>query len=259
MEYVLGSYASPIQVETVFENPFSDKSQNELFTMIGKRLAIANEAQSSYRLKASFIKAISGEDRQKAKGLYKDAMAMTIKFKLVLQCNERPFIDSSDKALCSRVKLIEFPNRISDAKRDINLTEKLKAEGSGILNWFLEGVQRYYQNQIEEPPSVRNATNAYLADNDMLARFLGDYTIGRPGSYVFCNEFYNAYKRFCQEEGDHQLLTQNKLGRLMTERGYAMDKRSGRRAYIGIEFVPEGDAAERAYGERFNGTSLPFP
>jgi putative DNA primase/helicase len=99
MEYVLGSYASPIQVETVFENPFSDKSQNELFTMIGKRLAIANEAQSSYRLKASFIKAISGKDRQKAKGLYKDAMAMTIKFKLVLQCNERPFIDSSDKAL----------------------------------------------------------------------------------------------------------------------------------------------------------------
>ena len=259
LEYILGSYASPIQVETLFENPFSDKSQNELFTMIGKRLAIANEAQSTYRLKASFIKAISGEDRQKAKGLYKDAMAMTIKFKLIIQCNERPFIDASDKALCSRVKLIEFPNRISDAKRDINLTEKLKAEGFGILNWLIEGVQRYYQNQIEEPLSVKNATNAYLADNDTLARFLGDYTIGKPGSHVFCNEFYDAYKRFCQEEGDQQLMTQNKLGRFMTERGYMMDKRRGRRAYIGIEFVPEGDAVERAYGERFNSASLPLP
>ena len=41
-----------------------------------------------------------------------------------------------------RIHVIEFPRKFAEHEMDVELTEKLMAELSGIFNWALEGYKR---------------------------------------------------------------------------------------------------------------------
>jgi hypothetical protein len=61
-----------------------------------------------------------------------------------------------------RFHLIPLTVTIPPEERDPRLAEKLKAEWPGILQWMIEGAQRWYAEGLNKPQAVETATREYL-------------------------------------------------------------------------------------------------
>jgi len=69
----------------------------------------------------------------------------------------------SDHAIWRRIRRWPFTVRISDEQKILNYDQRLAGE-SGILNWMLAGLQRYYAaGTLAKPPELVANTNAYRA------------------------------------------------------------------------------------------------
>jgi putative DNA primase/helicase len=69
----------------------------------------------------------------------KDFFEFDPRFKLMVTGNHKPSFNTVDEAIRRRLYLIPFTVTIPEAERDPELTEKLKAERHGILQWMIEG------------------------------------------------------------------------------------------------------------------------
>ena len=79
--------------------------------------------------------------------------------------NNLPKVSGVDEAIWRRIHLIQFPVTIPVAERDPHLSEKLKAELPGILNWALEGYRAWKVQKLNPPKQVLNATEEYRQEN----------------------------------------------------------------------------------------------
>ena len=75
--------------------------------------------------------------------------------------------------------------------RDPNLPEKLRGELSGILNWALEGCQRWQTTRLNPPAVIVDAVAEYKEEMDFLGQWLSglcevgaDFTISASDAYV---------------------------------------------------------------------------
>src|SRR5580693_8299114 len=95
-------------------------------------------------------------------------------FKLVIAGNHKPSLRSVDEAIRRRFHLIPFAVTIPPDERDGELTEKLKAEWSGILAWMIEGALDWQTEGLRPPRTVLEATEAYLSAEDAIAAWIDD-------------------------------------------------------------------------------------
>jgi len=61
--------------------------------------------------------------------------------KIFLATNHEPRIRGTDEGIWRRLWLLPFTVTIPEDKRDPGILDKLEAEGSGILNWCIEGLR----------------------------------------------------------------------------------------------------------------------
>ena len=72
--------------------------------------------------------------------------------------------------------MIPFTVTIPPEQRDKNLTKKLIAENSGILNWLLAGYVMWKKEGLSmEPEAVREANEEYRMDMDSVGTFVKEY------------------------------------------------------------------------------------
>ena len=62
-----------------------------------------------------------------------------------------------------RLHVIEFPRKFAEHEMDVELTEKLMAELSGIFNWALEGYKRLGGQKFifSESPTMSKSKKQY--------------------------------------------------------------------------------------------------
>lgn len=101
----------------------------------------------------------------------------------------------------------------------------VEEEGSGILNWALDGLRALLAdiNEIGDiylSPAQSGVVDALLAESDSLRHFLKHAVERRPGSDLAVNEIIEAYAEYCPEQGWTALpitLVQRQLESLMLE------------------------------------------
>jgi len=72
-----------------------------------------------------------------------------------------------------RIRLWPFTVEITEDKKIKNDDQWLAGEGSGIMNWMLAGLRRYYAaGAFANPPERVENTNAYRAQQDILKGFI---------------------------------------------------------------------------------------
>jgi putative DNA primase/helicase len=98
--------------------------------------------------------------------------------------NHKPVIKGTDYGIWRRIRLIPFTTRIEDDKQDKQLEMKLKAEASGILNWLLEGAERWKRERLKAPASVLNATDEYREEMDVIGNFLKESCVQKKRSLL---------------------------------------------------------------------------
>ena len=131
-----------------------------------------------------------------------------------------------------KVILLPFSVKFEGAGVDMMLTEKLKAELSGILNWALEGVLLWQNEGLKPPTRCIDQKAAWQADNDPLFDFIA--TCPKDAKLeVKSNDLYEAYTAFCATNG-LTAITSNSFSPLVQAHGFTKEKRRNGRFFVGI-------------------------
>ena len=202
-----------------------DKPRNDLIRMRGKRFVTASETDDpQVKLDTALLKRISGNDDMAVRANFKQEIEFTPQAKVFLRMNNEPRILDDTEATWERVKKINFKRRFTEEEKDSQLTEKLLAESSGILNWLLGGwklVQLAQQSNevvLPEPPEVRMATQEYRQEQSQVGRFFAEYyrIAEHEGAAISAADIYEAYRQWADKQGEHFKKSQTAFGTELT-------------------------------------------
>ncbi len=146
----------------------------------------------------------------------------------------------TDFAIWRRIKVIPFDVTIPPEAQDRSLPDKLRAELPGILAWAVEGCLEWQKHGLGEPEEVRQATEGYRAEEDVLASFLEERCLVDAHASVKFKDLYAAYQEWCSESGEHP-ETKKRFGKRLDERGFE-NRRGNRNVALrsGIGLLDEG-------------------
>jgi putative DNA primase/helicase len=170
---ILGDYARTAPIET-FIATRNEQHPTDIAGLQGARLVTAFETEDGRRWAESKLKALTGGDPVAARFMRQDFFQFTPQFKLLVAGNHKPRLGAVNEAIRRRFNLVPFTITIPEAERDQHLADKLREEWAAILRWMIEGSLAWQSQGLDPPAIVKNATEAYFADEDAIGRWLED-------------------------------------------------------------------------------------
>lgn len=192
-------------------------------------MAVASELDEGAAFAESRIKALTGGDTITARFLHQEFFDFAPTHKFWISGNHKPTVKGTDFGIWRRIRLIPFTVRIPEDQKDPNLTAKLADELPGILNWAIEGCQRWRRDGLRVPQCVRQATESYRLEEDVIGQFLTDCTGEQAGARTLTTSVYEAYGRWADREGiqERYRLTARRLIKRIEEHGFTKIKSCG--------------------------------
>ena len=86
-------------------------------------------------------------------------------------------MEGRDQGIWRRIRLIPFEVEIAEEKQDAKLLDKLLEEGEEILAWAIRGCLAWQNDGLGLPVAVKEASQAYKEESDVIGRFFDDYCI----------------------------------------------------------------------------------
>jgi putative DNA primase/helicase len=229
--YILGDYAIATPTETFMKK--SGDYTNDIARLRGTRFVTTTEAEQGRRLSEPVIKKITGNDQMTARFLYGEYFSFAPTFKIWMATNHKPVIKGTDYGIWRRIRLIPFTTRIEEDKQDKHLELKLKDEASGILNWLLEGTERWKREKLKAPDSVLNATDEYRGEMDVIGNFLKERCVQDKERTIRIRELYKAYADWCDENNEHA-VSERFFSMRLKEMGFEQGRTAEARFWVGI-------------------------
>ncbi len=201
---ILGDYAWAASINTFVEAGGSRKGSDaspDLAALSGRRMVYANEADEGAKLSDALVKELtSDEPKGGVRELMKPPFELIITFKNTIIANNKPRI-GTDHGIRRRIQLVPWDIIIPDAEQDLQLKAKLVREADGILNRMVRGALQYLTSGLPLPATIREATEAYLDENDILGKFLGLCIEKSPGDTIgstALHELFAAWQTWAQ-------------------------------------------------------------
>lgn len=230
--HVFGSYAYTAPFSTFLRQRHDGGNvpNPEVAALAGRRVITASESCEASRLDEARIKSLTGGDRQTARHLFGRHFSFDPVGKITLAANHRPRVSDDSLAFWRRCHVVPFMQSFIGDRANLTLTDELKTEASGILNWMIAGCLSWQRDGLQPPALVQLASDDYRRSNDALAGFLADSTTdGGFDDIVLVRDAYAAYKRWADREGldDRDRLRQRAFRDRLTERYAAFHHRQG--------------------------------
>ena len=201
----------------------------------------AAEVDSGKRLAEVLVKQVTGQDTITARHLFKEYFEFVPQFKIWLAANHKPEIWGTDHAIWRRIRLIPFNVTIPEHEQDHELPAKLRDELPGILKWAVQGCLQWLKRGLQPPEEVREATEGYKQEMDILGGFLLDRCFLDDGLKAKAKDLYQEYCSWCEENGEKE-ITQRTFGVRLRERGLTRGRGTGNVHYwYGIGIVSRYD------------------
>jgi putative DNA primase/helicase len=234
---ILGDYASAAPAEMFMESQ-AQRHPTEIARLAGRRLIVSQEIERNQRWAESKINALTGGDPIVAHFMRQDDFEFYPQFKLALAGNHKPSLRSVNQAIRRRLQMIPFMVTIPDKERDRELKDKLKAEWPGILASFVRGCLEWQKDGLNPPKAVREATEAYLAEEDTVGRWIDDRCAVDKISTAYSAELYADWLWWCERVGE-RASSQKSFGQSLLDREYRQTRDgTGQRQWIGIALKP---------------------
>ena len=240
---IFGTYAAVLPGSVLLESYSQGKGHTaELFSAIGARLFVFGEIDERARICASTVKAFNGGDPMLLRNTF-GTSCVTYEFigLCMMPVNDLPDLNANDGGLKRRIKVWVF-YRVQEKPKPGFGHRLFVDEGSGILNWLIEGAAKFARGEYREPAAVVADSAGYLTDHDTIQHWLADHTT--KGGPTEGDVLYRAYRAWALNNG-HQPVSKSKLGRRIGAKGIARCKTSaGTVAYeLGLS-----DKGKRAAG-----------
>lgn len=219
---IAGDYADSVPIETFLASSVQrsgGQATPDLAKLLGVRFLRAGEPEKGAKLGEALIKKVAGGDPIDARNLNKEFFTYRAQFKFTMACNWKPQVAGTDEGIWGRVILVPWTEFIPPEERDLQLTEKLLREASGILNRLLDGLRDYLENGLIQGDHIAQATAKYRRESDTVGRFLEKCTVRSTGNRVQSSVLYAIYKAWAQYN-DGPNYSQKGLSGILSDRGY---------------------------------------
>ena len=237
---VMGDYALRTPTETLLQKKFAGAISNDLARLRGARFAFASEADEGRKLSESMIKDLSGGDTISARHLYQEYREFRPECKLWLATNHKPVIRGTDNAIWDRIRLIPFTVSIPEKERipRRDLMSMFAEEMPGILTWMVKGCLNWQGAGLGIPTEVRQATAEYRDEMDVLKNFFNECCVIERTAETTAKELNEKYRGWCVENREKP-MTQQKLGRRLTEMGFTRERKMTGYLWVGFGFLSQ--------------------
>ena len=229
-----GDYTRAAPVE-MFMASRNDRHPTELASLRGARLVTATETEGNRRWAESRIKHLTGGGMISARVMRGDPFDFEPIFKLVITGNHKPRLNGVDEAIRRRMNMIPFVVTIPPEERDHDLPEKLQAEWPGILAWAIEGAVDWHANGLQPPAAVTEATDEYLAGEDLIAVWIDERCYQEPTARTLSSELFASFKDWNEAAGERP-GTQRAFSMALENHGYQKEEKKARegRYFLGL-------------------------
>ncbi len=204
-----------------------DKHPTERASLFGKRLVVDMESAEGARLNEPLVKQLTGSDRIEARRMREDFWSFIPTHKIIMGTNHRPEIKETKNAIWRRVKLVPFNVEIPEVEQVLDLPARLKSEYAGILAWCVRGCLDWQAGGLRTPKEVKEATEEYRADQDIIGAFIIEACIAESSLSVKASRLYESYQGFTERTGE-KTITQKAFGIAIRERGFEGYKNNGK-------------------------------
>lgn len=174
--------------------------------------------------------------------------------KITNSCNEPPIIIEDEiDATWNRLNFVEYPfifKTNPDASKgekqaiDKEILLKMFAdEGQGIINWMIEGLKRLRKNKwkFSKNRSTEETKKLYRIRSNPIVCFNEEvfiYTGNDDEDYVFKEDVYPAFRKFCESKKLKSIPTQDKLFKTLRDLGIEASRPrlfDQKRVYLGYK------------------------
>ncbi len=161
----------------------SNSAQSELERTRGRRFAVMQEPSEGEKINIGLMKELSGGDRIMTRGLFKEPIEFKPQFKMIMTCNELPEVPSDDGGTWRRIRVVDFsskfveepdPNNPKEFRMDTELGEKFDRWCDMFMAMLIENHKHTDLRNISEPKEVKQATDSYKKNNDIIGQYVED-------------------------------------------------------------------------------------
>ena len=184
-----------------------DKFQSTfgLQSLIGKKLNIAAELETgNTKITTANFKAVVGGDPVQINITYQAPLDTVLNCKLVFLTNNLPDTVDTSYGYVRRLLIISFNYTVPENQRNVFLTDELKEEITGILNWSIVGMLRLQQNNFifTKCEASEKILDEYKNTINNTCEFFGTCFIRQPGEKIRKSQVYEHYVQYCALNGE---------------------------------------------------------
>ncbi|SEO80759.1 putative DNA primase/helicase [Amphibacillus marinus] len=236
---LLGDYSKQTNADTFTSKIHDGGINNDIARLHGSRFVSAVESEDGQKLSEALIKQLTGGEPITARFLRREFFEFMPEFKIFFTTNHKPIVKGDDEGIWRRIRLIPFDFTIPKEEVDKQLPEKLQAELAGILNWAIEGCLKWQQDGLQEPDDVKNATDEYKEEMDLLSSFLDECCVIRPEAKVQVGELHKEYLAWAEENGEYP-LKKRAFNNRIAMKGFQKRKSTGNKTFFfGLGFLSD--------------------
>lgn len=176
-------------------------AKEEKMALRGARLVFLEELPEGARLNVNQLKKTVGTPTLTSRHLYKSEITWEATHTLVLTTNYLPQVAETDHGTWRRLARVPFPFKFTagepsaphERQGDPGLRSRMngRRQREALLSWLVSGSMDWYGagKVLPQPPSeVRDATDEWRGESDMVVRFWSDRLVADPDSHVMANE-----------------------------------------------------------------------
>jgi putative DNA primase/helicase len=229
---LLGDYAKTAPASS-FTATVGEQHPTDLAGLRGARFVTAVETEEGARWAESKIKSLTGGDKIAARFMRCNFFEFLPEFKLMIAGNHKPRLGSVDEAIRRRLHLVPFTVTIPESERDIRLSEKLRSEWGGILQWAIDGCLAWQEEGLKPPAIVLDATAKYLAAEDSIGCWIEDHCLKDARRWSACGSLFADWIAWCKENGVRE-GSQKQFAQNLETHGFVSLRRREARGFAGV-------------------------
>lgn len=239
---LMGEYWQKANAEMLLQQRNSGGIPNDVARLPGARMVVSSELPQGRSLNESLAKDLTGGDTLSARFMRGEWFDFRPSFKLWIYGNHKLPIRGTDDGIWRRIRLIPLKTQVSEAEKDKDMPKKLQTELSGILAWAVRGCLAWQQEGLAAPAEVRDATNTYRKEMDVIGAFLAARCVLHSNARVPAAELYRAYVAWCEDSGEKALALKS-FGPELDRRGYPAKRttKAFMRQGLGLLAYQEGE------------------
>lgn len=225
--------------------------KRNLATINGKRLNYCSETNTvEIDGNSGTLKALISGEPMEARPIYGDNFTTDSLPMIMINANKLPMIRDWGVGMKRRLCILPFDTHIAKARQNKNLSAELRNEYGGILNWILDGRDKFAEQgyKLTDSKLLDRRLDEYEAENNVALRFMMNLGFspvcqyGEDAFYVTAGELYMQFERWCDANCEY-CINKTKFGALLKEAGFLKRRFGSGYQYkcYGEEAIKQGD------------------